>query len=159
VTNGTNPKVIENLDPLPTQLYISVVAPNEEIYKKLCRPLIKDGWQRLNETLEILPSLRTRTVIRHTLVNGWNMDADYIAQYAKLDEKAEPWFIEPKGYMFVGSSRQRMNIKNMPSHEKVKKFGEKIASLLDYGLVAERKDSRVVLLSRKKKIIKIKNYR
>lgn len=159
VTNGTNPKVIENLDPLPTQLYISVVAPNEAIYKKLCRPLIGDGWERLNETLEILPSLRTRTVIRHTLVDGWNMDADYIAQYAKLDEKAEPWFIEPKGYMFVGSSRQRMTIKNMPSHEKVKKFGEKIASLLDYGLVAERKDSRVVLLSRKKKIIKIKNYR
>jgi len=31
VTNGSLPKVIENLDPLPTQLYVSVDAPNKEI--------------------------------------------------------------------------------------------------------------------------------
>ena len=29
VTNGTLPKVIENLDTLPTQLYVSVDAPNK----------------------------------------------------------------------------------------------------------------------------------
>ncbi|HEX17461.1 MAG TPA: 4-demethylwyosine synthase TYW1, partial [Thermoplasmatales archaeon] len=74
VTNGTNPDVLENLDPLPTQLYVSITAPNEDVYRKLNRPLISKGWERIQRTLEILPSLDTRIVIRHTLVKGWNME-------------------------------------------------------------------------------------
>ena len=35
VTNGSLPKVIENLDPLPTQLYVSVDAPNKEIFDRI----------------------------------------------------------------------------------------------------------------------------
>ena len=38
VTNGTLPKVLEGLDPLPTQLYVSVDAPNEEVWNRLCKP-------------------------------------------------------------------------------------------------------------------------
>ena len=148
VTNGTMPEVLEKMDCLPTQLYVSVSAPNEEIYKKLCCPLIKNGWEKLNKTLELLPSLNTRTVIRHTLVDSWNLG--YEEEYARIDEKAEPWFIEPKGYVFVGYSRQRLNIKNMPSHEKIKKFGEKLAELTGYEIEGEREDSRVILLGRGK---------
>ena len=148
VTNGTMPEVLEKMDCLPTQIYVSVSAPNEEIYKKLCCPLIKNGWEKLNKTLELLPSLNTRTVIRHTLVDSWNLG--YEEEYARIDEKAEPWFIEPKGYVFVGYSRQRLNIKNMPSHEKIKKFGEKLAELTGYEIEGEREDSRVILLGRGK---------
>lgn len=148
VTNGTNPKAIERMDTLPTQIYISLSAPNEEIYKKLCCPLIKNGWKRLNETLELLPSLNTRTVIRHTLVSKWNLG--YGDEYAKLLEKAEPWFIEAKGYMFVGYSRQRMNLSNMPSHDDIRKFAERLSELTGYKIEDERRDSRVVLLGRGK---------
>ncbi len=148
VTNGTNPKALEKMDVLPKQLYVTVAAPNEEIYKKLCCPLVPEGWEKLMETLELLNSLDTRTVIRHTLVKNWNLGHE--KEYAKLDEKANPWFIEPKGYMFVGYSRQRMKIDNMPSHEEIKKFGEKLAELLSYEIEAEREDSRVVLLGRGK---------
>ena len=155
VTNGTNPEALEKLDPLPTQLYISVVAPNKDIYKKLTRPLIPDGWERLQRTLELLPSLDTRTVIRHTLVNGWNMDEAYIDEYAKLDEKASPVFIEPKGFVLVGQSRQRMTLNNMPSHEQVMSFGKKLADKLGYFFANEKEDSRVVLLSKNKKVERI----
>ncbi|RLF47702.1 MAG: 4-demethylwyosine synthase TYW1 [Thermoplasmata archaeon] len=148
VTNGTNPEALENMDVLPKQLYVTIAAPNEEIYKKLCCPLIPKAWEKLNETLELLPSLNTRTVIRHTLVKNWNLG--YEKEYAKLDMKANPWFIEPKGYMFLGYSRQRMTLANMPSHEEIKKFGEKLAELTGYKIEAERKDSRVVLLGREK---------
>ena len=148
VTNGTNPKALEKMDVLPKQLYVTVAAPNEEIYKKLCCPLVPKGWEKLMETLELLNSLDTRTVIRHTLVKYWNLGHE--KEYAKLDEKANPWFIEPKGYMFVGYSRQRMKLDNMPSHEEIKKFGEKLAELLGYEIEAEREDSRVVLLGRGK---------
>jgi tRNA wybutosine-synthesizing protein 1 len=155
VTNGTMPEVLEELDPLPTQLYVSVVAPNKEVYKKLCNPLIRNGWEKLQETLELLPSLDTRTVIRHTLVDGWNMDG-YERQYAKLDEKANPWFIEPKGYVLVGSSRNRMTIKNMPPHEKIKKFSKKLAEETGYELVEEKPDSRVTLLAKDKQKVRIR---
>jgi len=157
VTNGTAPKILETLDPLPTQLYVSVVAPNKEVYKKICSPLISDGWEKINQTLEILPSLNTRTVIRHTLVQGWNMDEKYIEQYAKLDKKASPLFIEPKGYVFVGYSRKRMNLSNMPSHKQVKYFGEKLAEFIGYETSMEKSDSRVVLLTRDPKKQTIKN--
>ena len=148
VTNGTNPSMLEKMDVLPKQIYVTIAAPNEEIYKKLCCPLIKNGWEKINETLEMLPSLNTRTVIRHTLVKHWNLG--YEKEYAKLDEKAEPWFIEPKGYMYVGYSRHRMKIENMPSHEEIRKFGENLANLLGYKIEDERKDSRVILLGRGK---------
>ena len=155
VTNGTNPKALENLDTLPKQLYVSIVAPNEHVYKQLCSPLILDGWRRINQTLELLPSLSTRTVIRHTLVNGWNMDDKYVDEYAKLDEKASPLFIEPKGYVFVGYSRKRMNLSNMPSHDSVRGFANKLAEYLGYKLTMEKSDSRVVLLTKKPKNAKI----
>ena len=150
VTNGTTPDVLKNLDPLPTQLYVSIVAPNEELYKKICSPLIPNGWDKIKETLEILPSLDTRTVIRHTLIEGWNMNPDHIKQYAKLDRIASPNFIEPKGFVLVGSSRKHFNLSNMPSHESIKSFGVALGKEMGYAFTNEKEDSRVVLLSSSK---------
>ena len=155
VTNGTNPEILKDLDPLPKQLYVSLAAPNKDVYKKICSPLISDGWERLNRTLELLPSLDTRKVIRHTLVHGWNMDEKYIKEYARLVDKASPLFVEPKGYVFVGSSRKRMNLSNMPSHNNVRNFGEKLAETLGYELTMEQPDSRVVLLTSNPKATRI----
>jgi tRNA wybutosine-synthesizing protein 1 len=169
VSNGTKPEMIEKLK--PTQLYISVAAPNKEIYKKLCVPMIKNGWEKINESLEILSSLNTRTAVRHTLVDKWNMgyedsgggsspslqiSSKFVDNYAKLDMKAEPDFIECKAYMFVGYSRQRMNLENMPSHEKIKRFAEKLSSLTGYEIAGEKKDSRVVVLAKDKSKMKIR---
>jgi len=155
VTNGTQPEVLEHLDPLPTQLYVSVVASDETMYKKLCVPLIPDGWERIMKTLALLPSLDTRTVIRHTLVQNWNMTEKSVEQFANLDKKAEPQFIEPKGYVLVGDSRNRMRIENMPSHEAVHMFGSSLATKLGYELVMEKEDSLVVLLTNKPKNVKL----
>jgi tRNA wybutosine-synthesizing protein 1 len=168
VTNGTRPDILERLDPLPTQLYVSLTAPNEEVYKRLCVPMqnsnkaksnsdnpsIKPGWSSVQKTLELLPSLDTRTVIRHTLVEDWNLGWE--KEYARLDAIAEPMFIEPKSYVFVGYSRKRMNLKNMASFETIKRFSEKLGSELGYDIVSERQDSRVVLLARPGVIPKIK---
>ena len=85
------------------------------------------------------------------------MDEKYIEQYAKLDKKASPLFIEPKGYVFVGYSRKRMNLSNMPSHKQVKYFGEKLAEFIGYETSMEKSDSRVVLLTRDPKKQTIKN--
>jgi tRNA wybutosine-synthesizing protein 1 len=141
------PKALERLDPLPTQLYVTVAAPNEEIYRKLCVPRVPDGWKLLQRTLELLPSLGTRTVIRHTLVEGWNVGWE--DEYARLDAVAEPLFIEPKGYVFVGDSRQKMGVRNMPSQEHVRQFAQMLMKELGgYEVYRERPDSRVVALTR-----------
>ena len=146
VTNGTLPEVLEKLDPLPTQLYVTVAAPNERIYKEVCQPRVSDGWERLMRTLCLLPSLGTRTVIRHTLVQGFNLGWE--EEYARLDRVADPTFIEPKGFVFVGESRKRMSIDNMPSHQSVKLFGQKLGEQLGMCVLKERSDSRVVLVGR-----------
>jgi tRNA wybutosine-synthesizing protein 1 len=157
VTNGTMPKVLEKLDPLPTQLYLTVAAPDEETYKKLCIPTFPKGWELLNKTLELLPSLkgRTRTTIRHTLVQGWNFGLDLVDKYAKLDEKADPHFIEPKGFVLVGESRQHFHLDNMPAHADIVAFGQKLGDKLGYEIAGQRADSRVVVLAKDKKMLRI----
>lgn len=144
VTNGTNPDGLEDLDPLPTQLYVTVAAPNKEVYRKVCAPLIKNGWEKLMETLELLPSLDTRTVIRHTLVQDLNLGWE--DQYSALDGKADPLFIEPKGYVFVGGSRNRLSLSNMPSHQTISEFSKRIATRLGLEVLDEKSDSRVTLI-------------
>jgi len=154
VTNGTLPKALERLNNLPTQLYVTVAAPNEEVYQKLCVPRVPDGWKKLRETLELLPKLKTRTVIRHTLVEGWNVGWE--DEYARLDAIAEPLFIEPKGYVFVGDSRQKMGVNNMPRQDRVRLFAERLMkNLPGYEVLAERVDSRVIALTRDRKKARI----
>ena len=156
VTNGTVPERLASLDEEPTQLYVSLVAPNERIYKALCRPQLPGLWEKLMETLELLPSLRCRKVIRITLVKGWNMCEE--KAYAKLIEKAEPDFVEPKAYMHIGFSRYRgLTKENMPRHEEVRAFAYNLARELGYNVLDESMPSRVVLLSKHDKKMPIKS--
>jgi tRNA wybutosine-synthesizing protein 1 len=68
--------------------------------------------------------------------------------YAKLIEKAGPDFIECKGYMWVGYSRERLAKENMPLHHEVREFSEKLSELTGYPVRDEQKESRVVLLGK-----------
>ncbi len=148
VTNGTTPAVLRHMHAegrLPTQLYVTVAAPNEAVYKKLMAPKSDTEFRKLRETLALLPTLPTRTVIRHTLVDGWNLGWE--DEYAELDRVARPMFIECKGYSFVGESRLRLKADNMPSHRAIRAFADRLADRLGYGVAAEREDSRVVLLT------------
>ncbi|MGP6293246.1 4-demethylwyosine synthase TYW1 [Caldiplasma sukawensis] len=146
VTNGTLPMVLENLDPLPTQLYVTTAGPNKLIFNELLNPVIGNAWENFQKTLALLPSLNTRKVIRHTLVKDVNMP--YLEEYAQMDKMASPDFIESKGYVHVGQSIARLSEKNMPSHEEIMDFSRKLSDLTGYELTAGRKESRVSLLCR-----------
>ncbi|MFX1427909.1 MAG: radical SAM protein [Promethearchaeota archaeon] len=98
VTNGTLPNKMSNLDNLPSQLYVTLPAPTEEIYKKLCRPMVKNGWEKINESLTLLDSLSCRTLIRLTAIKNLNIDKKFIGNYGKIIEKANPNFFEIKGF-------------------------------------------------------------
>jgi tRNA wybutosine-synthesizing protein 1 len=147
VSNGLQPNIIEKLE-MPTQLYISLDAPNEELWKKIDRSSVKQGWTKLMKTFDILKKLKnkTRTTIRITLVKGLNMVNP--KEYAFLLEKSEPKFVEVKAYMHVGGSQDRLEIENMPRHSEVKKFSKEICKHCDYKIIDEKSESRVVLLAK-----------
>ncbi len=152
VTNGTQPDVLRTMSS-PTQLYITLAAPDEATYKRLCKPGIKDGWHKIIESQEVLSSLDTRTVNRLTMVSGRNMENP--RPYANLILKGEPNFVEVKGYMFLGSSRARLSNENAPTHRDIRAFSQKLADLTGYYLQDEQIESRVVLLSQSKHIKKL----
>jgi tRNA wybutosine-synthesizing protein 1 len=153
VTNGTNPKSVSSLDSEPSQLYVSTCAPDEETYRKICRPLIKDGWKKHLETLELLNSFNCPTVLRHTLVPGFNMEAP--EKYAKLVELSNATYLEPKGAMSVGFARKSFGYNEMAWHRDIKKFSETLQSACGYRIIDEQKASNIVLLSRLEKPIKL----
>ena len=144
VTNGTYPERLEELDVLPRQLYVTVAAPNEEVYKRTCIPKVSDGWERIMRTLDLLPSLDTRKVIRHTLVRGLNFG--YVDEYAKLDERADTQMVEPKGFVFVGGSRNKLSMANMPSFDEIMSFSTDLGERLGMEVLKQKPESRVTLL-------------
>ena len=148
VTNGTDPRMIRKLldkKAQPTQLYITLPAPDEKTYLKVCRPLIKDEWEKILESLSLLRKFK-RSVIRLTLVKGVNMKgAD---KYAELIKKYNSKYVECKAYMFVGYSQKRLKQENMPLHSEIKEFSKRIVSGSGYKIKDEKKESRVVLLSK-----------
>lgn len=145
VTNGMTPSKLEKLETEPTQLYISLDAPNREVYKKLCSPQVEGGWKSLNKSLDLLSSFNCRTVIRTTCVKGYNMLKP--EEYAEIINKSNPDFVEIKAYMYVGNSRKRLELENMPRHPEVLEFAESVAKLCGREIVDEVQESRVVLLS------------
>jgi len=144
VTNAQYPEKIKDLHPI-TQLYLSVDAPNKDLLKQIDKPLFPDYWERLLDSLKYMAEKAFRTCIRLTIIKGVN-DLD-LPGYARLIHLGDPDFIEIKGYMFVGASRQVLSLANMPYHEEVKAFAEQLLPHLQgYELAAEHTPSRVVLL-------------
>ncbi|RMF06410.1 4-demethylwyosine synthase TYW1 [Candidatus Woesearchaeota archaeon] len=147
VTNAQYPDEIRNLAPV-TQLYLSMDAPTEELLREIDKPLFPDFWERYIESMHALAQKKHRTCVRITAIKDMNMSHE--RNYAELLRKADPDFIEIKGYMFVGASRQRLSLKNMPLHEEVVAFAKRVVDLLpDYEIVSEHIPSRVVMAARK----------
>ncbi|PSP39357.1 4-demethylwyosine synthase TYW1 [Halobacteriales archaeon QH_7_65_31] len=146
VSNGTRPEVLRACD--PTQLYVSVDAADRHTFDETVAATEDDAWERLLNTLDVLAEKEeTRTVIRTTLVDGFNMHTP--EWYAVMCERADIDFLEMKAYMYVGHSRSRLGHEHMPSHDEVRAFTERVGSFLpDHDTLREVADSRVTLLAR-----------
>ena len=145
VTNGSQPDVIGNLDVEPTQLYVSLSAPDGNLHREINRPMVQGTWREMQRTLDNLGSLSCRKVVRLTMGRELNMvRAD---RYAEMIERASPDFVEVKAYMFVGWSRYRLNMSNMPSFSEIREFSREIIERSGYRMCKEYAPSRVVLLT------------
>ncbi|MEN7982040.1 MAG: hypothetical protein ABFQ65_01175, partial [Nanoarchaeota archaeon] len=177
VTNGLYPEKIRELEAknqLPTQLYVSVNAPNKKLYNEFHRSSVKDAWEKLNETLELMGRLSCRTapksvprdiskgmstrgIFRINLVRDLNMNDEYVEEYANLIEKANPLFVEVKGFMSVGFARERLGYDRMPTNKEMEKFCEKLASATGLKVLDSHKRSRAYVLGEDREKLKIKS--
>jgi len=146
VTNGTLPDAIEKLKVLPTNFYMSLSSTSEKMFNELQNPLGMASWKNVLKSLKLFSTLKTKRVIRLTLIKGINMVEP--EKYAELIKLANPDYVEAKSYMHIGGSVNRLKFENMPSHEEVKEFAQKVADALGYKVSDEQKASRVVLLKK-----------
>lgn len=145
VTNGLNSDQIDLVR--PTQLYLSLIAYDSDLYKRINRPQVRDGWERLNEGIEAFRDNPSKKVVRITLVRGYNLE--HPERFAKLIERANPDFIEPKGYVHVGYSRRRLERSDMPSLHEVLEFSKRLSEATGYEVADYSESSKVALLKRR----------
>src|SRR5579885_1902801 len=150
VTNGQEPEMLDRLrdeNALPTQLYLSTNAPNQEIFALVNRPKYQDAWQRWNTSLELLSELDTRTVLRFTLIKDYNSDEKLIPAYSEMINRSNVHFIEIKSYMHVGRSTNRLQYSNSLSIAEVRDFADKLSrESKTYSIMDESEISRIVVL-------------
>lgn len=152
VTNGTFPERIRKLKDagaLPTQLYVTMAAPDKETYLRVCSsvspyfPINPNYWDLVNETLGMLAALDCRTVVRISSVRGLNMIKP--EAYRERVKKANPNFLEVKGFSISGNapriserlgvtslghkdpSLQKNALQYAPTHEEIKDFARRIS--------------------------------
>lgn len=173
VTNGTFPErvlVMKESRNLPTQLYVTLAAPDKETYLKVCSsvkpyfPVHEDHWERLDRTLGLLSTLGCRTVIRITSVRGVNMIKPEL--YREKIAKAKPSFLEVKGFSVSGnapriserlgetdleegdSALYKIAFKYAPTHEEIMEFARAISNDFSlFPLVSESRLNRQALLA------------
>ena len=153
VTNGTVPEMLKRITgkAAPTNLYLSLEVFDKPSYQKFCLPLEKDNWEKLWQSMKEIKKLKKknpkiRTVIRLTLLKHINMEKP--KALLPFIKEMQPDFIECKGYMFVGYSRQRLKQENMPNFEEIQTFAKKLAKLSGYKTAGQVKISNIVLLKK-----------
>jgi wyosine [tRNA(Phe)-imidazoG37] synthetase (radical SAM superfamily) len=155
VTNSTLPKVVESLDSFPSQMYFTLPATNEKLYKKVCRPMIKNGWSKIMETMDLIESLNTRTLIRLTAVKDLNINEEMVKDYIKIIEKANPNFFEIKGFTLQAKAlliNERMNTSGplsnfFPEYDYLKKIARRFEKLSSFSLIYSNEASRDFLFA------------
>ncbi len=157
VTNGQEPDMIRRLqdeDALPTQLYLSTNAADRESFLRINQPRYDDSWERWNETLNMLRELKTRTVIRITLIRGYNTDKDMIPVFAQMLGESGANFIEVKSYMHVGRSINRLERGSMLDMGEVREFARELAAQSGiFSVMDESEVSRIVVLQNMERFV------
>ena len=157
VTNGQEPDMIQKLqdeDALPTQLYLSTNAADYESFKRINQPKYDDSWERWNKTLSMLKHLKTRTVLRITLIRDYNDIKEMIPVFAEMIRKASPHFVEIKSYMHIGRSTNRLEYSNMLEMEEIQNFSQQVVKQSKiFSVMDESIASRISVLQNNERII------
>ena len=153
VTNGTRPDVLKKLQAdgqLPTQLYVSLIAPNRKKYLQVSRTLIKNGWENLMETMALLPSLPCRTVGRITCVKYVNMTSDLVPEYVNILKEHTPHFIDLKGFTIEASALEMKN--RFGGDRELKEYRPTFEDLLEFAQALEKQGGFEIISMHEKSV-------
>lgn len=150
VTNGQEPDMLKRLateDALPTQIYLSTNASNKKMFHQINRPMHRDAWERWWKSLRFLATVNTRTVLRMTLIRGYNEGIGFTDEFAKMMAQGDPHFIELKSYMHIGMSNQRLEQEHMLEMHEVRAFAAKLCEKMpSFKAMDESEVSKIVVL-------------
>ena len=157
VTNGQEPQMLEKLaedDALPTQLYLSTNASNRKMFYRINRPRHSDAWERWIKSLHFLANVKTRTVLRMTLIRDYNDNPQFVNEFAEMMLQGNPHFIELKSYMHIGMSTKRLKKNNMLEMDEIQKFSTELCGKIPgFSIMDESEISRIVVLQNQKRYI------
>jgi tRNA wybutosine-synthesizing protein 1 len=139
------PQKISNLSAKPSHLFVSLYAPDEKSYLRTCKPLIKNGWKKIKETLELLPTLSCNYSIELTLAKGLNMSNT--EGYSKLINIANPSYIDIKSAQESTNSQRRFSVDHIPRWSELSKFSEEICKKTGFR-VKDHYKPYVIILSK-----------
>ncbi|HXX05199.1 MAG TPA: 4-demethylwyosine synthase TYW1, partial [Candidatus Bathyarchaeia archaeon] len=107
-----------------------------------------------NTSLEIISNSDTRSVLRLTLIRGYNCSDELIPEYAKMIRDSGIHFIEAKSYMHIGRSTNRLERSDMLEMSEVRHFASELARQSEiYSIMDESDISRIVVLQNQNRII------
>lgn len=157
VTNGTNPERLRELlkkNAIPNNITISVYDTNAEDYTKITNSFMKKPMEKVLESLSLFKKFEknARTIFKMTLVKGLNMKDP--EGYSSLINKYKPRFIHVKGYSWLGSSKTRLSLSNMPTMQEIEEFSELIRKNTNYIIQDRDTTHRVALMIRDKETVK-----
>ena len=93
-----------------------------------------------------------------TIVRHLNMHPEAIKKYAELIKKADPLFVEVKGFISVGYARKRLPYESMPFVDEIEDFSSALAKASGMKILGRHECSRIILIGKpeNKKRMKIK---
>ncbi len=157
VTNGQEPEMLRRLeaeDALPTQIYLSTNASNRKMFYQINRPRHRDAWERWWDSLRFISTVQTRTVLRMTMIRGYNDSCDFVDEFAEMMKEGDPHFIELKSYMHIGMSTQRLDQEHMLEIDEVRDFSDRLCiKMPNFAKMDESEISRIVVLQNENRYV------
>jgi len=102
----------------------------------------------------MLSTLDTRTVLRITLIRGYNDDKEMIPAFTSLLQQSNAHFVEIKSYMHIGRSTNRLEHSDMLEMDEVRSFANKLTQENNtFTVMDESEISRIVILQNKKRFV------
>jgi len=102
----------------------------------------------------MLSTLDTRTVLRITLIRGYNNNEEMIPAFTSLLRQSNAHFVEIKSYMHIGRSINRLEYSDMLEMDEIRSFANKLVQEnRAFTVMDESEISRIVILQNKKRFV------
>ncbi|TLY01279.1 MAG: 4-demethylwyosine synthase TYW1 [Thaumarchaeota archaeon] len=133
------PKLIKYLKSLKATKSIFLVTNGQE--PDMLRRLVAENG------LPTQATVNTRTVLRMTLIRGYNDSKNFVGEFGEMMAKGNPHFIELKSYMHIGMSNRRLEQDHMLEMQEVRDFAVQLCEKMSsFKMMDESEVSRIVVL-------------